>query len=91
MTPPRCMTKPIAAALVLFALAPLAGAQPVRPGEPVLVVPFENASRDASLQWLAEGSALLLTRDLGRFGASAIPREDRLKAFERLGLPPRPS
>lgn len=88
MTPPRCMTKPIAAALVLFALAPLAGAQPVRPGEPVLVVPFENASRDASLQWLAEGSALLLTRDLGRFGASAIPREDRLKAFERLGLPP---
>ncbi len=82
------MTRQLAAALALLALPALAGAQVVRPGEPVLVVPFENASRDASLQWLAEGSALLLTRDLGRLKASAIPREDRLKAFERLGLPP---
>ena len=80
----------LAAALALLAFTPSARAQPqpVKPSEPVLVVPFENAARDGSLQWLSEGSALLLTRDLGRHGASVIARDERLKAFERLGLPP---
>ncbi len=80
--------KTLVAALALLAFAPPAAAQPVKPSEPVLVVPFENASRDASLQWLSEASALVLTRDLGRFGAAAIARDERLKAFERFGLPP---
>lgn len=80
--------KRLAAAFALLTLASPAAAQGVNPSEPVLVVPFENASRDASLQWLSEASALLLTRDLGRYGAAAVSRDERVKAFERLGLPP---
>jgi tetratricopeptide (TPR) repeat protein len=79
--------KRIVAALALLTFVPPAAGQPVKPSEPVLVVPFDNGSGDASLQWLSEASALLLTRDLGRFGATAVSRDERLKAFERLGLP----
>ncbi|MBP1634254.1 MAG: putative system TPR-repeat lipoprotein [Acidobacteria bacterium] len=80
---------PLLAALAVLALPPPAStAQAVKPPEPVLVVPFENGSREAALNWVSEGAALLLTGDLRRFGAAAIPRDERLKAFERLGLPP---
>ena len=72
--------------LVLLVAVPAAG-QGVRPFEPVLVVPFENTAKDASAQWLSEASALLLTRDLERYGAAVITRDERLKAFDRLGLP----
>ncbi len=54
----------------------------------ILVMPFENPSHDARLYWLREGSALLLAEDLRAFGATAIGREERVRAFERLGLPP---
>jgi Tfp pilus assembly protein PilF len=51
-------------------------------------MPFENPHQDPKLYWLAEGSALLLSDLLERYGASATPREERLSAFERLQLPP---
>ncbi len=54
----------------------------------ILVMPFENPSHDARLFWLREGSALLLAEDLRACGATAIGRDERLKAFERLGVPP---
>src|SRR5262245_45903808 len=52
-----------------------------------LVVPFENASGAARLYWLGEASAVLLTDDLTALGAAALPREERLIAFERLRVP----
>ena len=53
-----------------------------------LVIPFDNATREARLYWLSEGSAVLITDDLLARGASAITREDRLRAFESLNVPP---
>lgn len=62
-----------------------------RPSEPAnryLVVPFENTNREGRLYWLSEGSAVVLTDDLAAVGTPAITREDRLRAFDRLHVPP---
>jgi Flp pilus assembly protein TadD/TolB-like protein len=53
-----------------------------------LVVPFNNESGEPRIYWLSEGSAILLTDDLGALGVPVIRREDRLRAFERLRVPP---
>ena len=71
-------------ALLFVAGAASAGAQTVRQ----LVIPFENASREPQFYWLSEGSAVILTDDLLALGAPAITREDRLRAFQRLRVPP---
>lgn len=57
-----------------------------------LVMPFENSRAEPRLYWLGEGSAVLLSEllDDGSM-ASAVPREERLRAFERLQLPAVPT
>lgn len=57
-------------------------------GTRYLVIPFDNAKQEARLYWLSEGSAVLLTDDLLALGASVITREDRLRAFDSLNVPP---
>jgi TolB-like protein len=57
-------------------------------GTRYLVIPFDNVQREARLYWLSEGSAVALTDDLLALGAPAITREDRLRAFESLNVPP---
>ncbi len=52
------------------------------------VIPFENESGEPRIYWLSEGSAVLLTDDLGTLGVPVIRREDRLRAFDRLRVPP---
>jgi tetratricopeptide (TPR) repeat protein len=52
-----------------------------------LVIPFENSTREPRGYWLGEGSAVILTDDLNALGATAITRNDRLRAFERLRVP----
>ena len=54
----------------------------------VLVMPFENVTREGRLFWLTEASAVLLTDDLNALGAGAITRVERQQAFERLQVPP---
>ena len=56
--------------------------------ERALVMPFENATRDPRLFWLGEASAVLLTESLRGAGVDAIVRDERLRAFERLQVPP---
>ena len=61
----------------------------------LLVVPFENLSREgpsaappaAQSYWLSEASAVVLTDDLIALGAATITREDRIRAFDRLRIP----
>ncbi len=53
----------------------------------ILVMPFENPSGEERLYWLREGAAMLLAADLRACGATTIGREERVKAFERLGVP----
>ena len=75
--------------LPLLGLAPArAFAQAAPPPERVLVVPFENVQRDGRFAWISEAAAILLTGKLDALGVETISREDRLKACERLQLPP---
>ena len=53
----------------------------------VLVAPFET-SRDPRTAWLGEGVAVLLADDLNALGADAIARDERVRAFDRLQVPP---
>jgi tetratricopeptide (TPR) repeat protein len=57
--------------------------QPTRPAR-VLVIPFENARRDASILWLGEAAAVQLADDLSALGVPVIAREERRLAFARL-------
>jgi tetratricopeptide (TPR) repeat protein/TolB-like protein len=68
---------------------PVSTAQSPSAGPPrYLVVPFENVAGEPRLYWLSEASAMLLTEDLAITGVSSIRREDRLRAFERMRVPP---
>jgi tetratricopeptide (TPR) repeat protein len=58
-----------------------------RGADRILVVPFENVTRDSRIFWLGEASAVLLTDDLNALGRSAITREERREAFDELQVP----
>jgi len=84
----------IRAAAALLAAVAAAAAQPAaaQSSSPalgrILVMPFENVTREARIFWLGEASSVLLTDDLSALGASAITRPERVEAFERLQVPP---
>ena len=86
----RRSTAVLTVALLLvatWASAQTAGAAPAR----VLVMPFENVTRDSRIIWLGEAAAVLLADDLNAFGVSAITREERREAFNALDVPRIPS
>ena len=56
--------------------------------ERILVVPFENVRREARFYWLTEASAVLVSADLHEMGTISVGRDQRLRAFEQLQLPP---
>jgi tetratricopeptide (TPR) repeat protein/TolB-like protein len=77
--------------LLAFLAATVVTPAPVtaqRSANEILVMPFDNPHSDPKLHWLAEGSALVVSEFLERYGGVAVPREERLSAFERLQLPP---
>ena len=76
----------LVSALTLVSVAHRADAQAPPPG--TLVMPFDNPQADPKSFWLGEGSAVLLSEFLERYGAITVPREERLSAFDRLQLPP---
>jgi len=84
----------IAAAVlsILVAGASQASSTPSPSGAPaasrILVMPFENVTRNSRIFWLGEASAVLLADDLNALGSDAITREERRHAFERLQVPP---
>jgi len=82
-------TVAIMAATLLGVAALTAHANGQAPASPrILVMPFDNIKREASIVWLGEASAVLLADDLNALGRSAITREERREAFEQLQVPP---
>jgi tetratricopeptide (TPR) repeat protein/TolB-like protein len=68
--------------------SPLSAPADVRPAAAgILVLPFENASGDPTLQWLGEASAVLVATGLRSRGVPALSREERVRAFDELHLP----
>src|SRR5437764_2336874 len=77
--------------MLTVALAQASGssaAPPAAPTNRILVMPFENVTRNSRIFWLGEASAVLLADDLNALGSDAITREERRRAFERLQVPP---
>lgn len=66
-------------------------AQAARAGSPknivVLIVPFTNASKAPGLEWIGEAFAEVLGQRMQSPSIFMISREDRLYAFDRMGIP----
>ena len=77
-------------ALLLCSLPLAAHAQPApspQDGRVVLVLPFENRSSDASLDWIGESFPAIINSRFATAGFLTISRDDRLFALDHLGLP----
>ena len=77
------MRRPAWTALAIALLLGLGEAVPATAGQStdalpgrVLVMPFENQTRDATISWLGEASAVLVADDVTAFGGNAITRPD---------------
>jgi tetratricopeptide (TPR) repeat protein len=53
----------------------------------VLIVPFTNASKAPGLEWIGEAFAEVLAQRMQSPSIFMISREDRLYAFDRMGIP----
>jgi len=81
----RLFRRVLVAAAIAAVAAGVSAQAPPRPR--ILVMPFDNVTRQASIFWLGEAAAVLLADDLNGLGAAAIAREERRGAFERLQVP----
>jgi tetratricopeptide (TPR) repeat protein len=54
----------------------------------ILVMPFENVTRDNRIVWLGEAASVLLADRLNAVDAGAIDRDERQEAFAQLQIPP---
>lgn len=77
--------------LVCATAAPLRGSalqrQPARQSHMLLVMPFENTSTAPGLEWISEAFPEVLGVRLNSGDLFVINREDRLAAFDHLGIP----
>ncbi len=71
----------------LRAAAQAAGATDDTGSRVVLVLPFENRSGNASLNWIGDSFPDTLNRRLNSSGFLTISRDDRSFAYDHLGLP----
>ena len=63
------------AVLLVLMCAGAAFAQSSPRAARVLVIPFENPTKEARIYWLGEASAVLLADDLNALGTRAYTRE----------------
>jgi len=60
---------------------------PATVGQTVLVVPFENQSKAPGIEWIGDSFPELLQERLNSPTLFVLPREDRMRAYDRLGIP----
>jgi len=73
--------------LVICAAALAQTPTPATPGQTFLVVPFENQSKAPGLEWIGDSFPELLQQRLDSPTVYVLPREDRIRAYDRLGIP----
>jgi len=56
-------------------------------GQNILVIPFENRSKAPGLEWIGDSFPEVLQERLNLPNLFILPREDRLRAYDRLGIP----
>jgi len=77
----------LTAPLVVLALSLAAFAGPAPTGQTLVVIPFENHSKAPGLEWIGESFPELLQGRLASPTLYVLSREDRLRAYDRLGIP----
>src|ERR671921_534713 len=80
----RPLTALVWLVVLLGAALPVAAQSTV---DRILVMPFDNPTREPRLHWIAEAASLLIADELNSRGVSAIRRAERVNAFEELHLP----
>jgi len=73
-------------AILLLSTAALAQA-PANTDLNVLVVPFENQSQAPGIAWIGDSFPELMQERLNSAKLFVLPREDRIRAYDRLGIP----
>ena len=73
--------------LPIILAAAVRGQSAIPAGQTVLVVPFENRSRAPGLEWVGDSFPELLKQRLDSPTLYLLPREDRIRAYDRLGIP----
>jgi len=71
--------------LVMSAVAIAQG--PASAGQTVLVVPFENQSKAPGIEWIGDSFPELLQGRLNSPTLFVLPREDRIRAYDRFSIP----
>jgi len=64
-----------------------AASQPPGTGRILLVLPFDNRTGQANLEWIREAAAEILSSRFSSAGFAPLNRADRLYALDHLGLP----
>src|SRR5215470_14035864 len=54
----------------------------------IIVIPFANASGAPGLQWISEAFPAFLSQRLASPNIFPLTREDRMRAYDRAGIPP---
>ena len=84
---PRNLLVLLIASLALVPAAPARGQSGEASAGRILVMPFDNPTREPKLHWIAEAASLLIADELNARGVPAIRRAERVNAFEQLQLP----
>lgn len=77
----------VSALLGLLLSAAAFGQSPAATGETVLVVPFENQSKAPGIEWISDSFPEILQERLSSATLFVLPREDRIRAYDREGIP----
>jgi len=78
---------PLVFVVCLATALPCLAQSPSGTAATVLIVPFENRSKSPGLEWVSESFPELLSQRLASASLYAISREDRVYAFDRMGIP----
>lgn len=77
----------LALAFTSFVCASTEQAEQPRPSQMLMIMPFENVSSVPGLDWIGEAFPEVLSNRLNSSPVFLISRDDRLSAFDRLGIP----
>jgi tetratricopeptide (TPR) repeat protein len=77
----------LSAVLCLLLTAAAFAQTPSTAGETALVVPFENQSKAPGIEWIGDSFPELLQERLNSSTLFVLPREDRMRAYDRVGIP----
>lgn len=82
------MKRPLIICLLVLLLTALASAQSASTtSQTILLLPFQNASKSPGLEWIGEAFPEIMGGRMASPSLYVVPREDRMYAFDRSGIP----